>query len=530
MAYSSTRDASSALEAGEDGWRLSLPDEAATERLAVEVAAMVGAGDLVTLSGDLGAGKTTFARALIRHIAGEPALEVPSPTFTLMQSYDGPAFQVVHVDLYRIEKPNELVELGWEEAGENALVLVEWAERAGELLLADRLDISFYVDSAKGAVHRNVVLKGYGAFGPRLARARAIHDLMLAAGWEDAQRTHLFGDASSRLYERLIRPDGRSAVLMFSPPAPSGPAVRYGKPYGVIARLSRNIDAFLAVDQALRERGLSAPDILACDRNAGLALLEDLGSEPFVDAEGPIAERYAEAVALLARLHGLSLPDTLPLGSDGSYKIPPYDLDAMLIEVELLLEWYAPHIGRLALAASTRSAFAALWKAAIGELAAATPTPTWTLRDYHSPNLIWLAGRQGLARVGLIDFQDCVMGSPAYDLAALLQDARVTVPDALELRLLGQYAQLRRRGDADFDMAAFARAYAIAGAQRATKILGLFTRLDRRDRKPQYLAHLPRVGCYLAKGLGHPILSELKGWYESNVPQAVVPEAAAPPA
>jgi aminoglycoside/choline kinase family phosphotransferase len=279
------------------------------------------------------------------------------------------------------------------------------------------------------------------------------------------------------------------------------------------------------MDEGLRARGFAAPEIYAVDRAGGLAILEDFGSEPVVDADGPMPDRLAEATALLAKLHGLELPATLSAGEGETYTIPPYDVDALLVEVELLLEWYAPHIAKITLAASTRQTFMSLWKAAIGELFAATPKLTWTLRDYHSPNLIWLAGRDGLARLGLIDFQDCVLGPPAYDVAALLQDGRVTVPDQLELRLIGQYAQLRRRADPEFDTAAFARAYAIAGAQRATKLLGLFTRLDRRDHKPQYLPHLPRIERYLVKGLGHPVLSELKAWYENHLPRALVQSA-----
>jgi aminoglycoside/choline kinase family phosphotransferase len=141
------------------------------------------------------------------------------------------------------------------------------------------------------------------------------------------------------------------------------------------------------------------------------------------------------------------------------------------------------------------------------------------LRDYHSPNLIWLPDREGLQKVGIIDFQDCVQGHPAYDLVSLLQDARVDVPDELELKLLTHYTRQRRHDTPEFDMSAFAMSYAILGAQRATKILGIFARLDRRDGKPQYLAHLPRVERYLAKDLAHPDLAALRAWYAEYLPR-----------
>ena len=179
---------------------------------------------------------------------------------------------------------------------------------------------------------------------------------------------------------------------------------------------------------------------------------------------------------------------------------------------------FAPHIAKITLSSSSRATFLSLWRRILDEVI--IPKPTWVLRDFHSPNLIWQANREGTKRVGLVDFQDCVLGHPAYDVAALLQDARTTVPEAEELKLLTQYARARREADARFDMSAFARGYAILGAQRNTKILGIFARLDKRDKKPAYLAHLPRISRYLAKDLAHPVLAEVKAWYEANLPAA----------
>ena len=499
-------------------WSLDLPDEEATIALAQHLAPLLGPDDLLTLSGDLGAGKTTFARALVRALTGDPDLEVPSPTFTLMQIYQTPRFPIVHSDLYRIHDPSELAELGWDEAADGALLIVEWAEKAGTLP-PNRLDISFVIAGERGRDERIATITGHGTFGPRVARERDIRALLERSGWGAAQREFMQGDASVRAYERLTRQDGTPAVLMISPPRPDGPPVRHGKPYSAIARLAEDIRPFIAVDNGLRAEGFSAPEIYAFDALAGLAVLEDFGSEPVVNAQGPIPERYGEATAVLAALHQRDLQVSLPVTDEDSYRIPVYDIDALLIEVELLLEWYAPHIARAALSSGGRATFVNLWRPLLEEVIAAEQT--WALRDYHSPNLIWLPERTGLERVGIIDFQDCVIGHPAYDVVSLLQDARVTVSDELELKLLSHYARLRRSGDPDFDMAAFARAYAVLGAQRATKILGIFARLDRRDSKPQYLAHLPRVERYLAKDLAHPALASLRAWYEANLPRAV---------
>ena len=275
------------------------------------------------------------------------------------------------------------------------------------------------------------------------------------------------------------------------------------------------------MDEALRAQGFSAPQIYAADLDGGFLVLENLGAEGVVGPQGPIPERYGEATILLAHLHVRDLPDQIPLAG-ARYAIPPYDLDALLTEAELLLDWYAPHVAGQSFASGARAQYENAWRSALaGPLA---EPKTWVLRDYHSPNLIWLAGRKGVQRVGLIDFQDCVMGPAAYDVASLLQDARLTVSDELELKLLGAYMQARRKMQADFDMAGFAASYAVMGAQRASKILGIFTRLDRRDGKPQYLAHIPRIKNYLRKNLGHPALAEVKAWFDQHLQGALADE------
>ncbi len=182
-----------------------------------------------------------------------------------------------------------------------------------------------------------------------------------------------------------------------------------------------------------------------------------------------------------------------------------------------MLDWYGPHIAGVTLPAVTQAEFGRIWNKLFDEILDAPAT--WTLRDFHSPNLIWLEEREGLAKLGLIDFQDAVLGHPAYDLVSLGQDARVDVPAALELRLLAAYGAARRADAPDFELAQFARAYAILGAQRNTKIAGIFARLDKRDGKPAYLKHLPRIEAYLRRNLEHPALEELKAWYQAHMPK-----------
>jgi tRNA threonylcarbamoyl adenosine modification protein YjeE len=501
---------------GPDRHEFSLADLAATDRLAGDIAALLKPGDIVALSGDLGAGKTAFARMLLRHLSGDPGLEVPSPTFTLMQGYETPRGAVVHADFYRITHPDELVGLGFAEEIEGRIALVEWPERgAGHIPPAARLDIVLKPGDG-GEEARHIIISGGAAFADRLRLSLGARKLIDEAGWSEARRDFMLGDASTRAYERLTKPDGDTAILMISPPRPDGPPVRGGKPYSAVARLAERVDAFVAMDRGLRALGYSAPEIHAADLSTGLLLIEDLGHQGVVDDKGPIAERYIAAVELLADLHSHTLPTILPVSDGRDHVIPDYDAAALEIESELLLDWYAPHVAGVTLPAVTRKQFARLWAPLIAEITAANPS--WVLRDYHSPNLIWLPAREGLRRVGIIDFQDAVLGHPAYDVASLGQDARVDVPPELEMRLLAAYASARRAREPGFDMAAFARAYAILGAQRATKILGIFARLDKRDGKPAYLKHLPRVSRYLRRNLSHPDLGALKAWYDAHLP------------
>jgi aminoglycoside/choline kinase family phosphotransferase len=316
----------------------------------------------------------------------------------------------------------------------------------------------------------------------------------------------------------LTKPGGATAVLMISPPRPDGPPIRMGKSYSAIAHLAESVDAFVAMDRGLRSLGYSAPEILAEDLETGLLLIEDLGGEGVLDpARAPIVERYEASARLLADLHRHTLPAILPVAEGRDHAIPEYDRQAMAIETELMLDWYGPHIAGVTLPAVTQAEFGRIWNRLFDEILEAPAT--WTLRDFHSPNLIWLEQREGLAKIGLIDFQDAVLGHPAYDLVSLGQDARVDVPAALELRLLAAYGAARRAEAPEFDLAQFARAYAILGAQRNTKIAGIFARLDKRDGKPVYLKHLPRIEAYLRRNLEHPALEELKGWYEAHMPK-----------
>ena len=495
---------------------VALAHETATAHLMADLALLIGPGDVVTLSGDLGAGKTAAARAIIRYLADDETTEVPSPTFTLAQGYDLPPFPLLHADLYRINDASELDEIGLSPLPEGTVALIEWPERAGGALPADRIDIAFSHRPALGSNARAAEITGFGKAAGVVERLKILRQFLDGAGFGDAKRLRMPGDASIRSYARLIR-DDVNFILMNFPKRPDGPAAYDGKSYSAAVHLAEDVKPFVAIANGLRGRGLSSPAIHHADIEAGFLITEDFGTEGVIEGEppAPIPERYEAATDMLAALHREKLPETLPLVPQTDYPIPVFDVDAWLVEIGLMIEWYLPDRGA-PVSDSLRGEFIAMWRELLQKPAAAART--WVLRDFHSPNLIWLGDRTGIQRVGIIDFQDTVLGPPAYDVVSLLQDARIDIPEMLELALFSRYIKARREAEADFDPAEFAALYAVMSAQRNTRLLGTFARLNRRDGKPQYLRHQPRIWTYLTRSLAHPALSTVRAWYEANVP------------
>jgi tRNA threonylcarbamoyl adenosine modification protein YjeE len=483
-----------------------LADEAATASLGEDLAMSLRPGDVLALKGDLGAGKSTLARALIRALADDAGLDVPSPTFTLVQSYDT-RVPVHHFDLYRLGTASELDELGFDEALAQGAALVEWPERAEAYLPKTSVLIEL-LHQSEGRLAR---LSGQGAAFERAARSLAMRDFLRQAGWGDAQRRHFVGDASARSYEIVSLAGLPPRVLMNSPRLVLGPPVRDGKPYAVIAHTAQSVSAFVAIDRALRAGGVSVPEIHAQDLDQGFLLLEHLGSEGFLSHDGqPVAERYVAAAELLAMMHGQAWPERMEAAPGVFHDVPPFDRAAMMIEAELLVDWYVPAISGAPASETLRAGYTKEWNAVLDRLEGREYT--LMLRDFHSPNIIWRGDRSGHDRLGIVDVQDALVGPSAYDVASLAMDARVTVSPEIEKRTLDAYLAARRTAGA-FDEEAFVETYAVMAAQRNSKILGIFVRLERRDGKPYYLKHLPRIRDYLRRALAHPALAGLRDFY-----------------
>ena len=314
-------------------------------------------------------------------------------------------------------------------------------------------------------------------------RRQATAAFLDATGWAGVRAAPLVGDASFRRYYRLVCA-GSSAVLMDAPPP------------------QEDIHPYVVVAALLRELGFSAPEVLAEDSDEGFLLLEDFGDDTYTR----LLERGADEPALYALAVDTLIALQRAAEPRGTPEIPPYDIKRLLGEAALLVDWYRP------LGSGLREEYIALWRAVLPD--AVVSSPTLVLRDYHVDNLMLLPDRPGVKGCGLLDFQDAVTGPPSYDLVSLLEEARRDVPAclgrAMTERYLAAFPGLDRR--------AFFRSAAILAAQRNCKILGIFTRLWKRDGKRQYLAHIPRVWRLLEADLRHPALTPIARWLDRHLP------------
>ncbi len=306
---------------------------------------------------------------------------------------------------------------------------------------------------------------------------------LAAHGWGAAQISPLAGDASFRRYFR-VRDGARQAVLMDAPPPHEDPR------------------PFIAVAEWLGGCGLSAPRILARDLDRGLLLIEDFGDvrlRETMDARPEAeADHYAGVTDLLVHLHAAP-----PMAG-----LPVHGLEQWLDEVMLFTDWYCPALGL----EPDREAFRAAWEAVLAPVAADGLPRVTVLRDYHAENIMLVPGRVGVAHYGLLDFQDALVGHPAYDLASVLEDARRDVSPAVEAAMLDRYVAATGQGEA------LRAAYWALAAQRNTRILGVFVRLWKRDGKPGYRQFQPRMWGLLERDLTHPALAPVRQWFDAHVP------------
>ena len=370
-----------------------------------------------------------------------------------------------------------------------------------------------------------------------LLREQQRQAFLARSGFGAARRTPMSGDASTRAYERLTLADGTTRVLMDAPPSaesdPAGPDAtadaRRALGYNALARLAAcRVDAFAAGSAFLRGRGLSAPDVLAMDVAEGFAVIEDLGDDLFarrIEAGEPAEPLYAMAVDVLVQLQSAPPPVWLDYGQ-GRWPLLPYDDLALQTGCDLFLEWWPKFAALPPFSADVRQEWQSLWAPvrAVGDRAANSDEGVYAHRDYHAENLLWLPRRDGVARVGLLDFQDAVKAHPAWDLLHLLQDARRDVAPELERAMLARYLAARPALDPE----RFVSEYHALAALNAARILFIFARQVAGFGKPRYTAFMPRTWNALMRNLARPELVDLKAWFDRHVPTSARPESLIP--
>jgi len=323
------------------------------------------------------------------------------------------------------------------------------------------------------------------------ARTDQLAAFLASAGWGDAEHSPLTADASFRRHIRLYQ-NGKTALVMDAPPT------------------HEDVRSFVLVDRHLRLLDFSAPEILSEDETNGFLLLEDFGDATFTILLASGADEralYVLATDVLIALHALDTPGATPDW------LPPYDDSRLRDEAVLLLDWFMPAQG-LSVSTEARAEFERIWFDLFAYVHSGPRT--LVLRDYHVDNLMRLEGRESIKACGLLDFQDALSGHPAYDLMSLLQDARRDIPVRLQADMLERYRDALNITGTDWD--GFERAYAILAAQRHAKVIGIFTRLDRRDAKPVYLKHIDRLWRLLENALEHPTLIDMKRWMDDHIP------------
>ncbi|MDX1739093.1 MAG: phosphotransferase [Alphaproteobacteria bacterium] len=321
-------------------------------------------------------------------------------------------------------------------------------------------------------------------------RATALDAFIQAAGWEDAERSPLQADASFRRYIRLRNTASSHSIMIMDAPPPK-----------------EDIRPFVKVATHIKENGFSSPEIYFEDIANGFLALEDFGQDTFTQllARGVNeSELYTAAIKTLAAMHNND--------HFGALSVPHYDQAYLLEEVDIFVDWYYPEISGREISPQEREEYYEAWRRVFEDIPPLRPT--LVLRDFHVDNLMLLPDRDGVARCGLLDFQDALIGSPAYDVASILEDARRDISSDFRDEMLNEYFQLCPK----INSLDFMLAYKILSAQRHTKIIGIFSRLHKRDNKAGYLKHLPRVVQYLHMHLQDPALKPVKDWFDKTCP------------
>jgi hypothetical protein len=471
-----------------------LNGETETAALAVRIAPFLIAGDVIALSGDLGMGKSVFARAILKAM-GCREEHIPSPTFTLVQTYVDTRLPVAHVDLYRLEDAGEIDALDLQDYFTHGITLIEWPEKAADALPDTALHLSI---TAVDDQTRTVSFSGKGwekrlAFIlPGLARPVTPEGRLAyarqATGEEIEDISIVAADASFRSYWRIQTQNG-PRILMDAPPP------------------LEDVTPFAKISDFLNGIGVHAPRVEHMDTKGGYALLEDFGDTTMFEAMKQgynMTALYEKAVDIL-----------IHVAKSANADVPAFTARAYQDEVCLYADWYLPTTYGAATDPALRQQLRDMWLPLVARIQEIPKTTI--LGDYHCQNLMVLPHWQedGIAGMGVLDFQGARIGTVAYDMVSLLYDVRFDVPADLRGHLIRRFVSGL---DGAVTMDDFMTAFRLSGVQNLMRIAGIFTRLQYRDGKEVYARYMPRLWGHLSELIAHPDCTQVRQFLGQHGP------------
>ncbi|MEN2494965.1 MAG: hypothetical protein TECD_00876 [Hyphomicrobiaceae bacterium hypho_1] len=501
---------------------IELSDLFETRLLAQIVSLLVLEGDIITLRGSIGTGKTTLARHLIRAIAEDNELNVPSPSYPLMINYNTPHFEIYHCDFYRLTDPNEIYDLGFPENLENFVFIIEWPEIAEGIFPNSNIQININDIWSDQPDCRIVNISGIESSAQCIEKIFQIWYFLQS--WlshvqltiNDVSLGYVRRDIFMRRYARLDTPH-RSFILMISPNQLDNPPTRYSLTDSPKAYLAEDTDYVTSIQTELSQLGFSVAYMHYINRRQGLAIIEDLGHTMLSDliTQGNDQEHlFRCACDVLVQLSAYSPPKKI-IKNGYSHAMPELNSVSMEIEIELLLDWYLPLTNEQPITCNERRSFLDIWRQQLVRL---EDQRALVLHEFHSTNLLWLPDRECVARIGIINYQDVAIGHRAYDVVSLLQDTCSYVSQDVEFRLLRYYFDKMHANGRSCNEASFLYAYALLGAQRNIRKIGVVARLAKMSGKSLYLHDIPLLLKYLKRCLEHPALHDIRAWLATYIP------------
>ena len=470
------------------------------EKLAKELVPLLNEGGVMTLNGQIGAGKTTLAKLIIQELTQTPLEDIVSPTFNLYHTYNRDNLEIAHYDFYRIESEIELLEIDLNESLTDKICIIEWADKFRDLLPKDRIEI-FIKCKKNERVYR---INPLGKFREVVSNRAKIENYLGGLDINFTELRRLPGDASKRNYYRVMSPD--NTMILMDATQESNIKSKTG--------LSNGIDDFIKIQKYLDSIDVRVPKLIVRNRIDNILLEEDLGEYSYADmlTKENYQKLYNPAIKTLIHISNINHPKNISTDSNPHY-LKEFDLDIYLNEAEIFIDYYWPFIHGKQCNADKKQEFTNVMGEVYSNL---TDDKTLMLRDFHSPNLLFLENEDGFRKCAVIDFQDALFGHPLYDLVSLTNDARISIDEHQEKYLIDLYKKDFPFNNFQFDSLSFIEQYHILGVQRSIKILGIFARLAILETNQNYLVHMPRVICYIKRIMQSGSIQTLACWLNQN--------------